>query len=50
MNPIVAEAQSQPTAQPLTVDSSVEVDKPDAIRYVNMTYGINLVHESSMHC
>ena len=37
MNPIVAEAQSQPTAQPLTVDSSVEVDKPDAIRYVNMT-------------
>ena len=37
LNPMGAEVQLQPSSQPPSVDSSAVADKPDAIRYVNMT-------------
>ena len=37
MNPMGADAQLQQTAPPSMVDSSVEANKPDSVRYVNMT-------------
>ena len=37
INPMGADAQLQQTSQPPVVDTSAATDKPDSIRYVNMT-------------